>query len=154
MVTPRASAGLLRNRIRPTTTTRYFSATQTRKNAKDDLGGPGGQQPIPNKPGGPEAAKRNWVTIGGGALLVAAIYSYFSAPEASQDAIKSSKDAVARKASEAEAKAGLGGGLAPIKEDVAEAGRNVAAQTKEQASKTLKDMSGRNKTEQGSFRHD
>lgn len=27
---------------------------------KENLGGPGGQQPIPPNPGGPEALRRNW----------------------------------------------------------------------------------------------
>ncbi|KPM38844.1 hypothetical protein AK830_g7747 [Neonectria ditissima] len=44
----------------------------------DDLGGPGGQKPVPSKPGGPEALKRNWVPIGGGALLLLAAISYMS----------------------------------------------------------------------------
>ncbi|KAM0433948.1 hypothetical protein ACHAPT_003892 [Fusarium lateritium] len=34
------------------------------------LGGPGGQQPAPPNPGGPEALKRNWVPIAGAAGVV------------------------------------------------------------------------------------
>ncbi|KAH6893069.1 hypothetical protein B0T10DRAFT_457183 [Thelonectria olida] len=37
---------------------------------KEDLGGPGGQQPVPGKPGGPEMLKRNWMPIAGGAVAL------------------------------------------------------------------------------------
>lgn len=30
---------------------------------KEDLGGPGGQQPVPQRPGGPEMLKRNWFVL-------------------------------------------------------------------------------------------
>lgn len=154
MVTPRASTGLLRNHIKLTpraigASPRYISATPVSR-VKDELGGPGGQKPPPTKPGGPEAIRRNWFAIGGGALLLAAAYSYLTAP-------KETKEAVERRAVElekkAESKAGISG-LAPIKEDAVEVGRNVAAQTKEQAAKTMKDLSGRGETDQRSFRHE
>ena len=33
---------------------------RTQIRGKEDLGGPGGQQPAPKQPGGPDAVKRNW----------------------------------------------------------------------------------------------
>lgn len=44
----------------------------------DDLGGPGGQEPPPSNPGGPEVIKRRWPLIGGGVLGVLALYTYLT----------------------------------------------------------------------------
>jgi hypothetical protein len=71
MAIPRASSGMLRSRLRARPTgaaplgarqTNPSRTTQVRTKAtsRDDLGGPGGQQPPPKNPGGPEALKRNW----------------------------------------------------------------------------------------------
>ncbi|KAL7933970.1 hypothetical protein V8C35DRAFT_280288 [Trichoderma chlorosporum] len=76
---------------------------------KDNLGGPGGQQPPPRNPGGPEALKRNWMAIGGGALAVLIGYNWI---------VKNPDEA------------------------------------RQQRDKTMGEMSGRTKTEMGSFRHD
>ncbi|KAL6876193.1 hypothetical protein HDV57DRAFT_155028 [Trichoderma longibrachiatum] len=76
---------------------------------KENLGGPGGQQPIPPNPGGPEALRRNWLVIGGAALAVLVGYNWiYKNPD----------------------------------------------EARQQRDKTLGEMSGRNKTEMGGFRHD
>ncbi|KAG5660446.1 hypothetical protein KAF25_003052 [Fusarium avenaceum] len=36
-----------------------------------NLGGPGGQKPVPASPGGPEALKRNWMPIAAAAGVLA-----------------------------------------------------------------------------------
>lgn len=46
----------------------------------DDLGGPGGQVPPPQNPGGPDAVKRNWVPIAAGVLAVGAGVWYMTSP--------------------------------------------------------------------------
>lgn len=68
MAIPRASSGMLRSQIRPACRNAApplrpsAGAPRTMANihGKDDLGGPGGQEPRPSKPAGPEAMKRNW----------------------------------------------------------------------------------------------
>ncbi|KAK7432352.1 hypothetical protein QQZ08_000914 [Neonectria magnoliae] len=78
------SKTLLRGQLRPAA--RVAAPLLRRTDARsvghvpgeDNLGGPGGQQPVPPKPGGPEALKRNWIPIGGGALLLLAAISYMS----------------------------------------------------------------------------
>ncbi|OAQ65142.1 hypothetical protein VFPPC_16310 [Pochonia chlamydosporia 170] len=145
MAIPRASAGLLRNHIRPAASQakspRGFATTQLRRRAtsKDDLGGPGGQQPPPPNPGGPEAVKRNWIPIGGAALAAVAAYAYLTAPKSTIDKAKDSTRTEE---------------LNAIGEDAKDIGKKVGQQVSEQANKTMKEMSGRQKTEQGSFRHD
>lgn len=54
-------------RLRPAAATRTSmllrnNGVQRRAQTRgpDDLGGPGGQQPPPKNPGGPDAVKRNW----------------------------------------------------------------------------------------------
>jgi hypothetical protein len=66
----RASANMLRSCLRTTAVTAPLRRSQIRAigakpspgHIKDDgdLGGPGGQKPPPQAPGGPEALKRNW----------------------------------------------------------------------------------------------
>ncbi|OAA41776.1 hypothetical protein NOR_05284 [Metarhizium rileyi] len=124
-------------------------ATQVRHKIiyKDgDLGGPGGQQPPPPRPGGPEAVKRNWVPVAGAALAAAAAYAYFTAP---REAVDKARQADARGPGQT-----LGGLPAAVGEDAEQLGNKVGQQVAEQAGKTMKEMSGRQKTEQGSFRHD
>ncbi|KAL7941767.1 hypothetical protein V8C42DRAFT_167748 [Trichoderma barbatum] len=103
-----------RSLIAPFSTTAPARATTYPSKAtygagKEDLGGPGGQQPPPQSPGGPEALKRNWMAIGGAALALLIGYNWI---------IKDPDGA------------------------------------KQQRDKTLGEMSGRTKTEMGSFRHD
>ncbi|KAG6003014.1 hypothetical protein E4U21_002449 [Claviceps maximensis] len=167
---PRASAGLLRNRIKVSVPSRavrasprYMSATQVSR-VKDDLGGPGGQQPPPGKPGGYDVLRQQWLKIGGGALLLVAAYAYFSGgtSSGSSSAGSSAKEAAKRSALNLErnAERKMGGTLSHLKgdrnlkEDVFEASRNVAAQTSDQAGKTMRELSGRDKTKEGSFRHE
>ncbi|KAL6807007.1 hypothetical protein GGI42DRAFT_265792 [Trichoderma sp. SZMC 28013] len=97
-----------RSVIAPFSTTAPVRATAF-GSGKDDLGGPGGQQPPPRNPGGPEALKRNWMAIGGGALAVLIGYNWI---------VKNPDEA------------------------------------RQQRDKTMGEMSGRTKTEMGSFRHD
>ncbi|KAG6017534.1 hypothetical protein E4U54_006506 [Claviceps lovelessii] len=149
--TPRASAGLLRNRIKAPpsravrASPRYMSATQVSR-VKDDLGGPGGQQPPPRKPFNPDMLRQQWFRIGGGVFLLLAAYAYFSPRE--------TKDAAKRSALDLERTAERKVGISPLKEDAFEASRNMAAQTSDQAGKTMRELSGREKTKQGSFRHE
>ncbi|KAL6897569.1 hypothetical protein GGI43DRAFT_97236 [Trichoderma evansii] len=113
----RTSTALFRTALRPTFASRSLvapfsttvSARATTYGHKDDLGGPGGQQAPPPNPGGPEAAKRNWMAIGGAALAALIGYNFF---------MKDKEEAI------------------------------------RQRDKTLGEMSGRTKTEMGSFRHD
>lgn len=64
----RSSTALFRTALRPAFASRSaiapFSTTAAARDLtykdKDNLRGPGGQQPPPQKPGGPEALKRNW----------------------------------------------------------------------------------------------
>ncbi|KAH7165709.1 hypothetical protein EDB81DRAFT_754437 [Dactylonectria macrodidyma] len=83
----RTSSILFRRQLRPATapSAPHLRPSQVRfvQHVRDDgdLGGPGGQQPAPSKPGGPEALKRNWVPIGGGALLLLAALSYLSSAD-------------------------------------------------------------------------
>lgn len=67
MMSARSSTVLLRTALRPAIAARSIapfsttvSARATTYGPKDNLGGPGGQQPPPRNPGGPEALKRNW----------------------------------------------------------------------------------------------
>ncbi|KAG5950770.1 hypothetical protein E4U53_004441 [Claviceps sorghi] len=150
--TPRA-AGLLRSRITAApsralrASPRYISATQVPR-AKDDLGGPGGQQPPPRKPG--DLSRQQWLKLGGGALLVVAALAYLSGTPP-----RDTKEAAKRKALELERTAERKAGISPIKEDAFEASRNVAAKTSEQAGKTMRELSGREKPKElGSFRHE
>ncbi|KAK8926994.1 hypothetical protein H634G_02035 [Metarhizium anisopliae BRIP 53293] len=152
MALPRIPPGLLRNHIRPAAsraTSPRVTAAQLRHKitSKDgDLGGPGGQQPPPPNPGGPEAVKRNWVPVGGAALAAVAAYAYFSSPGASVDKARQTD---ARNPSQAELE-----DLTAVSKDAEQLGTKVGQQVAEQASKTMKEMSGRQKTDQGSFRHD
>ncbi|KFG78723.1 hypothetical protein MANI_002032 [Metarhizium anisopliae] len=152
MALPRVPAGLLRNHIRPAAsraTSPRVTAAQLRHKttSKDgDLGGPGGQQPPPPNPGGPEAVKRNWVPVGGAALAAVAAYAYLSSPGASVDKARQTD---ARNPSQAELE-----DLTAVSKDAEQLGAKVGQQVAEQASKTMKEMSGRQKTDQGSFRHD
>ncbi|KAG5981624.1 hypothetical protein E4U55_002736 [Claviceps digitariae] len=126
VATPRASAGLLRGRIRvpPSravrASPRYMSATQVSR-VKDDLGGPGGQQPPPRKPSGVEILREQWLKIGGGALILLAAYAYLSGPPA-----RDAKEAAKRSALELEKTAERKAGITPLKEDTFEASRNSA----------------------------
>ena len=65
MAIPRISYGLLRSAARApasraSTLRPGAQQVRTQVRGKDDLGGPGGQQPPPKSPGGPEIVKRNW----------------------------------------------------------------------------------------------
>lgn len=84
--------------------------------------------------------------IGGGVFLLLAAYAYFSPRE--------TKDAAKRSALDLERTAERKVGISPLKEDAFEASRNMAAQTSDQAGKTMRELSGREKTKQGSFRHE
>ncbi|KAK5993850.1 hypothetical protein PT974_07287 [Cladobotryum mycophilum] len=78
---PRASSGMLRTLIRPARTAAPLRSTQIRTQTiggKESLGGPGGQQPPPRNPGGPEALQRNWMYIGGAFLTLAIGYSWIT----------------------------------------------------------------------------
>ncbi|KAG5924291.1 hypothetical protein E4U42_004708 [Claviceps africana] len=151
--TPRAAAGLLRSGIAAApsravrASPRYMSVTQVSR-VKDDLGGPGGQQPPPRKPG--DLTRQQWLKIGGGALLLIAAIAYFSGTPP-----RDTKEAAKRRVLELERTAERKAGISPIKEDAFEASRNVAAKTSEQAGKTMRELSGREKPKElGSFRHD
>ncbi|KAG6040081.1 hypothetical protein E4U41_001422 [Claviceps citrina] len=126
-----------------TASPRFISATRAPR-VKDDIGGPGGQQPPPQRPGGFDALRQHWLKIGGGALLLVAAYAYLGGNP------RETKEAAKRKALELERAAERKAGISPIKEDAYEAGRNMS----EQAGKTMREMSGREKTKQGSFRHE
>ncbi|PTB69307.1 hypothetical protein BBK36DRAFT_1155887 [Trichoderma citrinoviride] len=100
--------GFLLASSRPLTTTAPVRAGSA-FSGKEDIGGPGGQQPVPPNPGGPEALRRNWMVIGGAALAVLVGYNWiYKNPD----------------------------------------------EARQQRDKTLGEMSGRNKTEMGGFRHD
>lgn len=64
MAIPRASSGMLRSQIRhrPAAAATPLRHTQvrTQMRGKDDLGGPGGQEPPPNSPSGADTLKKNW----------------------------------------------------------------------------------------------
>lgn len=51
---------ILRPVVRMRSQIRLASTKPTHVYPDGDLGGPGGQQPPPQAPGGPEAVKRNW----------------------------------------------------------------------------------------------
>ncbi|KID73330.1 uncharacterized protein G6M90_00g063570 [Metarhizium brunneum] len=148
MALPRVPAGLLRNHIRPAASRaispRVTAAQLRHKITTND--GPGGQQPPPPNPGGPEAVKRNWVPVGGAALVAVAAYAYLSSSGASVDKARQTD---ARNPSQAELE-----DLTAVSKDAEQLGAKVGQQVAEQASKTMKEMSGRQKTDQGSFRHD
>lgn len=57
----RASSGMLRTQIarRPAAVATPLRSMQIRTQM-DDLGGPGGQEKPPSRPGGPDVLKRNW----------------------------------------------------------------------------------------------
>ncbi|KAM0264271.1 hypothetical protein ACHAQJ_000760 [Trichoderma viride] len=83
----RSSIALIRTTLRPAFASRSviapFSTTAPAPAStygRDDgnLGGPGGQQPPPRNPGGPEALRRNWMAIGGGALALLIGYNFFA----------------------------------------------------------------------------
>ncbi|KAJ6787006.1 hypothetical protein PWT90_07431 [Aphanocladium album] len=58
---------------------------QTRLLSKnDDLGGPGGQEPAPEKPEGPEALKRRAPLYAGIGLVAVAAYAYLTQPKETQ----------------------------------------------------------------------
>lgn len=68
MASIRPSASILRC-VRPTAGTAPLRSVQLRcygnnqldgKDTEGHMGGPGGQQPPPQNPGGPEAVARNW----------------------------------------------------------------------------------------------
>lgn len=67
MSIPRVSYGLVaaRSGVRAAASSRLMRGAgaqqiRTQIRGKEDLGGPGGQQPAPKQPGGPDAVKRNW----------------------------------------------------------------------------------------------
>ncbi|KAH8177086.1 hypothetical protein LIA77_02168 [Sarocladium implicatum] len=79
----RASTQAVRSNLRPCVARAHFhaSAFQAVKfegKDMDDMGGPGGQVPPPQNPGGPDAAKRNWVPIAAGVFSVGAGFWYIS----------------------------------------------------------------------------
>ncbi|KAH7145965.1 hypothetical protein B0J13DRAFT_332552 [Dactylonectria estremocensis] len=84
----RTSSILFRRQLRPAAvvlSAPHLRPSQVRsvQHLRDDgdLGGPGGQLPPPSKDGGPEALRRNWISIGGGVLLLLATLSYLSATD-------------------------------------------------------------------------
>ncbi|RFU79232.1 hypothetical protein TARUN_2944 [Trichoderma arundinaceum] len=80
------SIGLFRTVLRPAFASRSviapFSTTAPARvsafGGKEDLGGPGGQQPPPQSPGGPDLLRRNWLVIGGAALAVLVGYNWIA----------------------------------------------------------------------------
>ncbi|KHN94954.1 uncharacterized protein MAM_07181 [Metarhizium album ARSEF 1941] len=137
------ATGLLRHSTRPAASRASLPQLRRKVTRGDgDLGGPGGQQPPPPNPGGPEAVKRNWVPIGGAALAAVAAYAYLTTPKVDVDRAKQTD---ARNPSQAELRDLAAG---------SQAAEEVVQQVADQATKTMKEMSGRRKTDQGSFRHD
>ncbi|KAF5702872.1 hypothetical protein FMUND_13298 [Fusarium mundagurra] len=92
MTIARTSVVLLRSGTRPA----FRSATsiaplrrpqirqQSAVSSDGDIGGPGGQQVPPPNPSGPEFLKRNWLPIGGAAVLITAVMSYMSSSSGSR----------------------------------------------------------------------
>ncbi|KAM3530963.1 hypothetical protein MY4038_004726 [Beauveria bassiana] len=85
MNTPTAARQLLRSSV-PRLAPRVCAVRQqTRQLSKqEDLGGPGGQEPPPQKPAGPEAFKRNAPLYAGIGLVAIAVYAYLTQPKESQ----------------------------------------------------------------------
>ncbi|OAQ72140.1 hypothetical protein VFPPC_00188 [Pochonia chlamydosporia 170] len=64
---------------------RSFSGTRRQQTYEDDMSG----QEVPrSKSPAVEALRKNWVPIGGTALIVGAAYAYFAFPKANKDKIK------------------------------------------------------------------
>ncbi|KAJ4136385.1 hypothetical protein NW768_003998 [Fusarium equiseti] len=62
---------ILRPVVRMPSQIRLASTNPTHVHPDGNLGGPGGQQPPPQAPGGPEAIKRNWMPIAAAAGVLA-----------------------------------------------------------------------------------
>jgi len=73
--------------------------TRTKIRGPDDLGGPGGQEPAPQKPAGrDDAMKRNWPAMAGGALAILGLYAYTTSGSPKQDLERADQNAVRLKA--------------------------------------------------------
>ncbi|OAA44022.1 hypothetical protein BBO_04378 [Beauveria brongniartii RCEF 3172] len=85
MNTPTAARQLLRSGV-PRLAPRVCAVRQqTRQlSRQEDFGGPGGQEPPPQKPAGPEAFKRNAPLYAGIGLVAIAVYAYLTQPKESQ----------------------------------------------------------------------
>ncbi|ATY62149.1 hypothetical protein A9K55_009169 [Cordyceps militaris] len=131
MNTPAARQLLLRSvpRLAPRA---VATRPQTRPvSTKDDLGGPGGQMPPPQKPAGPEAIRRNGPLYAGLGLIAIAAYAYLTQP---------------REAEKAAGKVMAAGERAKA------AGKRELQNTKEEMADGVQKMSGRDKDGQRGFR--
>ncbi|KOS17026.1 hypothetical protein ESCO_005952 [Escovopsis weberi] len=75
---PRSS--LLRSAVRPALSSNHHVLSRQTRTVfgRDSLGGPGGQEPRPPSPGGPEALRRNWIFIGGAFLALGIGYNWIA----------------------------------------------------------------------------
>lgn len=80
------------------------------------------------------------VPLGGAALAAVAAFAYLNNPKAAKDQAKKVESKTPS--------------LPAVAEETEQLGKKVGQQVSEQANKTMKEMSGRQKTDQGSFRHD
>ncbi|TQV91709.1 hypothetical protein IF1G_09775 [Cordyceps javanica] len=132
MSTPAAARQLLRSSL-PRLAPRACAGRQQRRlaSSKDDLGGPGGQSPIPEKPAGAEAFKRNGPLYAGIGLVAIAAYAYLTQP---------------RETEHAAGKAIAAGERAKA------AGKQELQNTKEEIVSGMQQMSGRDADGQKGFR--
>ncbi|KND93644.1 hypothetical protein TOPH_01374 [Tolypocladium ophioglossoides CBS 100239] len=131
MAIPRSSSGMLRSHIRPAA-----------RNAPPRIRAAQQQKPPPPNPGGPEAIRRNWVPLGGAALLFVAMYAYLTRTPP--------KAATMPQPEAAEAKQARPSKLPPIKEEGRRDG--LAKRLEDKESTALSQLSGRKKSEFGAFR--
>ncbi|UNI18499.1 hypothetical protein JDV02_004766 [Purpureocillium takamizusanense] len=121
------------------------------RGVKDDLGGPGGQQPPPQKPSGTDALRRNWVPFGGAALLLLGAYAYLTGGGPTDK--PSGMPALPPETETAVGVGGVGGvGREVSPAAVEEAAGRLAKRLEDKESATLARLSGRRKSEFGSFR--
>ncbi|OAA76108.1 hypothetical protein LEL_05792 [Akanthomyces lecanii RCEF 1005] len=82
MNAPTAARQLLRSGVPRLAPRVCAGRQQTRQlSKKDDLGGPGGQEPPGQKPEGPEALKRRAPLYAGIGLIAVAAYAYLTQPK-------------------------------------------------------------------------
>ncbi|KYK58099.1 hypothetical protein DCS_05112 [Drechmeria coniospora] len=175
MTLPRACSGLLRHRVRllaraPAPLHRRRAGT-----LQNDLGGPRAQQPRSQNIGEPEKMKRNWyltrflfpfpflvplpfpfadgrrkrVPVGGAALLVVAAYAYLTGSSPSPKVVTPTKETMGDKVSSTNSEeAG-----APSQAGE-ETNGSLAKRLEDTESDALAKLSGRKKSEYGSFRAD
>ncbi|GJN75676.1 hypothetical protein VFPFJ_08330 [Purpureocillium lilacinum] len=115
------------------------------RGVKDDLGGPGGQEPPPEKPSGTDAIRRNWVPLGGAALLLVGAYAYLTGGPTKPTGVP-----VIPPETETAVGVGVGKDASPGAEQHAVA--KLAKKLEDKESESLAQLSGRKKSEFGPFR--